>query len=197
MLPLPAPSLRSRAARRALSPSLATKSPEEERARHPDIKQPSILAIHHGAGVTKKAKKNRKSHLSSRARKRHERDIDMAEAVLERTAQKFNNSMDQLKNIRSRRKPWDEVNSSVVGGGERSGKQKKKRMIAAESSFAVLGEDCWETDEEVEEEEEEIQEKSAEMEESTPVLKRRVVPSQGIIVPEMVIATPDVDDEIL
>jgi len=187
-----------------MSPSLPVdKSPDQEAQeevaprRASDVKQPSVLAIHRGAGVTKKTRKSRRSQLSSRARKRHERDVDMAEAVVERTAKKVAKSVDQLNNMRSRRKAWDEVNSSVAGVGERSG-DKKKKKIAEASSFAVLGDDDWETDEEMDEvEEQQPQENVGSQEETVPVLKRRVVPSQGVVVPEMVIAPTNEDDEIL
>jgi hypothetical protein len=117
----------------------------------------------------------------------------MAEAVLERTAKKVARSVDQLKHMRSRRKPWDEVNGSIPEVGGRD--QDKNKKIAAESRFAVLN-DGWETDEEMDGPEEQGNGGKPNGQEAVPLLKRRVVPSGGLIVPEIVLA-PATDDEIL
>ncbi|KAJ8125203.1 hypothetical protein O1611_g8437 [Lasiodiplodia mahajangana] len=104
------PSLHSRAARRATSPgidtdkSLKNAKPPPESIDH----RPSILAIHHDAGVSKKQKKGRA--LSSKARKRHEKAQDRAAAIMERTEKKVALSKGQSRTIQSRRKAWEEIN---------------------------------------------------------------------------------------
>ncbi|KAI0490607.1 Alb1-domain-containing protein [Xylaria cf. heliscus] len=109
-----APSLHSRAARRATSPgidtdkSLKNVQPPPESVDH----RPSILAIHHGAGVSKKEKKGRA--MSSKARKRHEKAQDRAAAIMERTEKKVALSKDQSRAIQSRRKVWDDINQNIV-----------------------------------------------------------------------------------
>ncbi|KAI3323291.1 hypothetical protein HD806DRAFT_107451 [Xylariaceae sp. AK1471] len=108
-----APSVHSRAARRATSPSINTDKslknvqPPPESVDH----RPSVLSIHHGAGVTKKQKKGRT--LSTRARKRHEKAQDRAAIIMERTEKKVTLSKDQSRTIQSRRKVWDAVNQEI------------------------------------------------------------------------------------
>ncbi|KAI1489316.1 Alb1-domain-containing protein [Biscogniauxia mediterranea] len=108
-----APSVRSRAARRATSPSIDTDKslknvqPPPESVDH----RPSILAIHHGAGVSKKSKKGR--GMSSKARKRYEKEQDRAVAIMERTQKKVAKSKGQARTIHSRAKAWDEINKQI------------------------------------------------------------------------------------
>ncbi|KAI1422996.1 Alb1-domain-containing protein [Xylaria sp. FL1777] len=108
-----APSLHSRAARRATSPSINTDKslkdvqPPPESVDH----RPSVLAIHHGAGVSKKQKKGRA--MSSKARKRHEKAQDRAAAIIERTEKKVALSKIQSRAIQGRRKIWEEINQNI------------------------------------------------------------------------------------
>ncbi|OTB05873.1 hypothetical protein M426DRAFT_319561 [Hypoxylon sp. CI-4A] len=109
-----APSIHSRAARRATSPGIDTdkslknvQPPAAESVDH----RPSVLAIHQGAGVSKKERKSR--NLSSKAKKRQERGQDRAAAIMERTQQKVAKSKGQARTIQSRSKTWDEVNNQI------------------------------------------------------------------------------------
>ncbi|KAI0129368.1 Alb1-domain-containing protein [Hypoxylon sp. NC0597] len=108
-----APSIHSRAARRATSPSIDTDKslknvqPPADSADY----RPSVLAIHQGAGVTKKTKKSK--NMSSKARRRHEKGQDRAAAIIERTEQKIAKSKGQARTIQTRRKTWDEVNNQI------------------------------------------------------------------------------------
>ncbi|KAL7625638.1 hypothetical protein AAE478_004858 [Parahypoxylon ruwenzoriense] len=114
------PSIHSRAARRATSPSINTDKslknvqPPAESVDH----RPSVLSIHHGAGVLKKAKKGR--NASYRARKRHEKGQDRAAAITERTEQKIAKSKGQARTIQSRRKAWDEINHQIPADKKKS-----------------------------------------------------------------------------
>lgn len=74
-----------------------------------------MLAIHQGAGVSKKAKQGRKAVMSSKARKRHEKDLERAEAIMERTALKVQKSKIQARKIQSVKKTWDELNAEMPG----------------------------------------------------------------------------------
>ncbi|KAI0597999.1 Alb1-domain-containing protein [Biscogniauxia sp. FL1348] len=118
--PSVAPSARSRAARRATSPSIDTDKslknvqPPPESVDH----RPSILAIHHGAGVSRKYKKGR--NMSSKARRRHEKEQDRAVAIMERTQQKVAKSKGQARNIHSRAKAWDEINKQIPAAARKS-----------------------------------------------------------------------------
>ncbi|KAL5614554.1 hypothetical protein BROUX41_004657 [Berkeleyomyces rouxiae] len=138
-----APSERSRSARREFSPSLdagravralSPAAPEKVDSR------PSVLAIHHGAGVSKKVKIGRKAVKSSKQRRRHERGVDRAEAIADITANKVTRSIVHNKSVRSRNKTWDEVNKTL-------GNVKPKSKFG----FELLGEDDGEDDDEREE----------------------------------------------
>ncbi|KAI1391248.1 Alb1-domain-containing protein [Hypoxylon trugodes] len=108
-----APSIHSRAARRATSPGIDTDKSLKNVQPPPESVdyRPSVLAIHNGAGITKKTKKSR--NMSSKARRRHEKDQDRAAAIMERTEQKVAKSKGQARTIQSRRKTWDEVNDQI------------------------------------------------------------------------------------
>ncbi|KKA30493.1 hypothetical protein TD95_000658 [Thielaviopsis punctulata] len=127
------PSQRSRAARREASPSLD--AGRAVRALSPAAQpkvdsRPSVLAIHHGAGVSKKAKTGRKAVKTHKQRRRHERGLDRAEAVADITAKKIERSLQQEKLVRSRKKNWDDVNKGL-------GAPSKKTKFG----FELLGED--------------------------------------------------------
>jgi hypothetical protein len=73
--------------------------------------RPSVLAAHQSAGIHKKARRGRQ--LSAKARRRHEKGIEMAEAVIERTGQKVKRSVGHQRVIKERSKAWDKVNKDV------------------------------------------------------------------------------------
>lgn len=143
------PSIHSRAARRATSPSIDTDKSIKEATppREREVVQPSVLAARHAAGVTKKTK--RKAEPSSRARRKHEKGVDRAEAVSERTSKKVERSVRQGKAIRGRRKTWEEVNSAL-----KLGTASKGVASSGANAFAALGgDDGDESEEEMEVEE--------------------------------------------
>ncbi|KAK8047646.1 hypothetical protein PG996_015710 [Apiospora saccharicola] len=108
-----APSKRSREARRATSPGIDTdKSLKNVKAPVSSVDhRPSVLAIHHGAGVSKKSPKSKP--LSSKAAKRREEAQDRAMAIMERTQKKVATSKGRARTIQTRRKTWDEINKEV------------------------------------------------------------------------------------
>ncbi|KAI8622976.1 Alb1-domain-containing protein [Xylariaceae sp. FL1651] len=108
-----APSIHSRAARRATSPSIDTDKSLKDVQPPPEAvdHRPSVLAIHHGAGVSKRQKKGRA--MSSKARKRHEKAQDRAAAVMERTMKKVAQSKDQSRNMISRKGVWEQINQKI------------------------------------------------------------------------------------
>ncbi|KAI2643497.1 Alb1-domain-containing protein [Xylaria nigripes] len=108
-----APSKHSRAARRATSPSIDTDKSLKNVQRPPDSidNRPSILAIHHGAGVSKKQKKGQA--LSSKARKRQEKAQDRAVAIMERTEKKVIHSKTKSRITQKRGRVWEEINQSI------------------------------------------------------------------------------------
>jgi hypothetical protein len=105
------PSIHSRAARRATSPGIDTDK-SLKNVKPPEDLRPNVLAAHHSAGVNKK---KRKVVMSHKARKRHEKSMDRAEAVMDRTENKVKKSVGHFKVIKSRNRAWDEINREVTG----------------------------------------------------------------------------------
>ncbi|KXX81758.1 hypothetical protein MMYC01_200691 [Madurella mycetomatis] len=112
-----APSIHSRAARRATSPSIDTdKSLKNVRAPQESVDhRPAVLAAHRSGGVTKKSKAGRKAVMSSKARRRHEKSMGRAEAIVDRTAVKVQKSKGHARAIGSRKRAWEEINKEVLG----------------------------------------------------------------------------------
>ncbi|KAG6306105.1 hypothetical protein E4U45_007741 [Claviceps purpurea] len=113
------PSKHSRAARRATSPSINTDKSLKSVAppsRSSDTR-PSVLEVHRSAGVTKKTRPARKARLSSKMRKRHEKGLEMAAAVTERTGKKLEKSIGRARVVVERSRAWEEVNRRVGEGG--------------------------------------------------------------------------------
>ena len=89
--------------------------------------RPSVLAIHHGAGVSKKSKRAR--NQSSKARKRAEEAQDRALAIAERTEHKVAKSKGSARNIQGRRKTWDEINRQIpAGDGKMPGEEDEEEV---------------------------------------------------------------------
>ncbi|RKF55812.1 hypothetical protein OnM2_086009 [Erysiphe neolycopersici] len=108
-------SVHSRAARRLTSPSIDLDKSLKyiKPPSYTKKSRPSILEIHHGAGVTKKTKTHRKSVLSAKARRRHEKGLDHAVAVLERTEKKIKKSKVKAKVSQERSINWEDVNKQM------------------------------------------------------------------------------------
>ncbi|KAM3497183.1 hypothetical protein MY10362_009459 [Beauveria mimosiformis] len=153
------PSKRSRAARRATSPSIDTDKSLKTvvpPARSKPTERPSVLAVRHAAGVQKRTSQ-RKARVSAKARRRREKGMEMAEAVLERTSSKVKRSWDRQRTVDKRRQGWDAINKDVVeeneeqseAEGEGEGVVAKKTRTKKESrKGAERDEDeGWETDE--------------------------------------------------
>lgn len=134
-----ATSKHSRAARRATSPGIDTdKSLKNVKPPPSDTtKKPDVLAAHHSSGITKK---KRKVILSTKARKRQEKSMDRAEAVMDRTSTKVEKSKGSFRVIQSRKKTWDEVNREALGLPEPvvvPGKKAKASKKQAEDEFVA------------------------------------------------------------
>ncbi|CAG8925580.1 unnamed protein product [Penicillium salamii] len=101
---------RSRAARRAASPSMdldksVTSLP---RAESPSTQGPAVLADRANAGVMKKQKKNDK--VSRAQRLRQQKGMDRAEAVLDQLEIKKAKSFARARVVDGRRADWEETN---------------------------------------------------------------------------------------
>ncbi|KOS39456.1 hypothetical protein ACN38_g9693 [Penicillium nordicum] len=103
-------SQRSRAARRAASPSLdldksVTSLP---RAESPTTIRPSVLADRATSGIQKKQKKNDK--VSRAQRLRQQKGMDRAEAVVDQLEIKKAKSLARGRTVNSRRADWEDTN---------------------------------------------------------------------------------------
>ena len=139
-------SLHSRAARRATSPGIDTdkslknvKPPEDSASS-----RPNVLSAHHGCGVIKK---KRKVVMSTRARKRHEKSMDRAEAVMDRTETKVQKSKGHFKVIQARARAWDEINKEMAGAEILSKKKAAKDPSGDAAVAAFYADDDEEMDE--------------------------------------------------
>ncbi|KAG8158937.1 hypothetical protein KVR01_011380 [Diaporthe batatas] len=143
-----APSIHSRAARRATSPSINTDKSLKDARPPPESAdaRPSVLGLHQAAGVSKKTKRGRKAVLSTRARKRHERGLERAEEIVDRTSNKVLKSKKSAAKIAGRSRGWDEINAQAGAAGARVG-------ALGSNKFAGLadGGDDGDEDEDVEE----------------------------------------------
>lgn len=75
-----------------------------------------------------------KGKMSAKARRRHERGMQMAEAVLERTSLKLEKSLGRGKNVQDRAKAWELINKRAAEEEQKAQEEGRK--------------DGWETDEE-------------------------------------------------
>ncbi|TVY62855.1 hypothetical protein LSUE1_G007939 [Lachnellula suecica] len=133
-------SIHSRAAKRASSPGIDLDKSLKDLKPPTASKtsRPSVLAVHQGAGVTKKSKNGRKSVLSSKARKRQEKGLDRAEAVMDKKEKKIEKSRGRAKTVQERSKAWEEQNKKILA---------KKAQDEADR----LEKENWEDEDEMEE----------------------------------------------
>ncbi|KAI9816874.1 MAG: hypothetical protein M1827_001519 [Pycnora praestabilis] len=118
-------SVHSRAAKRASSPSVnldksltSTKPPPESANQ-----RPSVLAVHYGAGITKKSKKDRP--MSRQKRKRQEKGLEKAEAVMDKTEKKVQRSVGRQRVIKDRSAAWNDLNGKIAGSREKETESKE------------------------------------------------------------------------
>ncbi|KAH6611610.1 c6 zinc finger domain-containing [Trichoderma cornu-damae] len=150
-----APSKRSRAARRATSPSINTDkslksvslpvsaATASSSSFSSSSARPSVLAARHSAGVAKKSKRGRQ--LSAKGRRRQERGLEMAEAFIERTGKKLEKSIGKARVVQARSKKWEHINKAVQES--KSNAFEVLRQGNGEGGEFKAGE--WETDEEM------------------------------------------------
>lgn len=107
--------MHSRAAKRASSPGIDLDKSLKDLKPPQDVRtqRPSVLAIHQGAGVTKK-KNGRKQVLSAKAKRRQEKGMDRAEAVMDKTEKKVEKSKGRARTVQERAKNWEELNKKML-----------------------------------------------------------------------------------
>jgi hypothetical protein len=110
-----AASVHSRAAKRASSPGIdLDKSLKDVKPPETKTQRPSVLAIHQGAGISKKSKNGRKAVLSAKAKRRQEKGMDRAEAVMDKKEKKVEKSKGKARTVQERAKAWDELNKKTL-----------------------------------------------------------------------------------
>jgi hypothetical protein len=110
-----AASVHSRAAKRASSPGIdLDKSLKDLKPPETKTQRPSVLAIHQGAGISKKSKNGRKTMLSAKAKRRQEKGMDRAEAVMDKKEKKVEKSKGKARTVQERAKAWDELNKRIL-----------------------------------------------------------------------------------
>lgn len=104
--------MRSRAAKRASSPSIDTDKSLKNVKAPETVYHPQVLSPAQGAGVSKK-KSGRKTQLSSKAKRRQDKGMDRAEAVMDRTSTKIEKSKYRGRNVQERAKTWEALNKKA------------------------------------------------------------------------------------
>ncbi|KAI9845513.1 MAG: hypothetical protein M1837_004852 [Sclerophora amabilis] len=114
-------SIRSRAAKRASSPSLnldksltSAKPPAES-----SNARPSVLAIHQGAGISKKT--NRAQSISSKKRRRQEKGVARGELAMDKLEKKVSTSLGRSRVVKQRRAAWEDLNEKIASRRAKSG----------------------------------------------------------------------------
>jgi len=126
-----APSLHSRAARRAESPSLNTD--KSLKSVKPPSSNPHVhIFSAQNAGIRKKKSKP----LKRGQRLRQQKGIERADIVKEQIDTKLKKSMGKLKTIKDRRKDWLALNEKLESNGE--------TRTVAKGKFAALDDEMWE-----------------------------------------------------
>jgi hypothetical protein len=104
---------RSRASKRATSPSIDLDKSLKAAPRNDSLSQP-VLAPRPGAGIAKK--KSKRGNAKTRGQKvRQEKGLQRAEAVMDQMQKKVEWAKEREGKRRERRKVWEEVNSGVNG----------------------------------------------------------------------------------
>lgn len=143
------PTIHSRAARRAVSPSIdidkSIKTTRRDSADHSIVK-PHVLAAQN-AGITKKSKSK---PIKRQQRLRRLKGVEKAESAVDKLEVKVQKSVGREKKVRERRKGWEEVNVT----GKRKGEGKKLggnafEALDEERSGWRNGEREWVSDEEM------------------------------------------------
>lgn len=117
--------------------------------------------------------------MSTRARKRHERGLERAEEIVDRTSTKVLKSKRAASNVATRKKGWDDINAQAGGAGAVA--------VAGANKFAGLADGD-------EGDVEEVDDEMWEAEQGTPVVA--AVPS-STNVPTDAPTQNDDDEEIL
>ncbi len=140
--------MHSRAAKRASSPGIDLDKSLK------DLKPPvatknqraSVLAIHQGAGISKKSKNGRKSVLSSKAKRRQEKGLDRAEAVIDKKEIKIEKSKDRARTVQERARNWEELNKKILA---QKAKEEAEALEKEAEKDNEAGEDAEEMEEDV------------------------------------------------
>lgn len=132
-------SVHSRAAKRASSPSIDTDKSLKNIKPPVETKnlRPSILAVHQGAGVSKKSKNSRKSVLSAKAKRRQEKGLDRAEVVMDKKEKKVEKSKGRARTVQQRAKAWDELNRRILSRKAREEALERERENGIEEDDEV------------------------------------------------------------
>ncbi|KAG0648838.1 hypothetical protein D0Z07_4866 [Hyphodiscus hymeniophilus] len=167
-------SVHSRAAKRASSPSIDTdKSLKNVKPpTTPGRERPSVLAVHQGSGVSKKSKNGRRSVLSARAKRRQEKGMDMAEAIMDKKEKKIEKSKGRARTVQERAKAWEDLNKKILA--------KKAAQEALEKENLAHEDD----EEEMEVEEEDATNVAPAAESSTTIAMATDPEPQSIPLPE-------------
>ncbi|KAK2801510.1 hypothetical protein FQN50_007726 [Emmonsiellopsis sp. PD_5] len=104
-------SVRSRAAKRAASPTLNLDKSLTNLPRPEPTHRPAILSAQHNAGISKKSKSKQ---MTRAQKKRQEKGLERAEIVMDKTETKVAKSMGRGRVVKARSAPWEELNEKAL-----------------------------------------------------------------------------------
>lgn len=79
--------------------------------------------------------------MSAKARRRQEKGLDRAEAVMDRTEKKVEKSKGKARTVQERAKAWEELNKNILAKKERAAQLAKEDLIDEEDGMDGMEED--------------------------------------------------------
>ncbi|RPA98149.1 hypothetical protein L873DRAFT_1828665 [Choiromyces venosus 120613-1] len=125
--PKPRPTLRSRAAKRASSPSATIPLPRPE--EKPTSEKLAALSARHGAANAGVQKRKTGKALSRQKRKRKEAAVDKAGAVLEKLERRREVSAKKGGVVKGRSTDWDNLNEMIEEEVEKAVEEGKEILV--------------------------------------------------------------------
>lgn len=79
--------------------------------------------------------------MSAKARRRQEKGLDRAEAVMDRTEKKVEKSKGKARTVQERAKAWEELNKNILAKKERAAQLAKGDLVDEEDGMDGMEED--------------------------------------------------------
>lgn len=91
--------------------------------------------------MTKKSKNGRKSVLSAKAKRRQEKGLDRAEAVMDKKEKKIEVSKGRARTVQERAKAWEDLNKKILARKAKEEALEKENWVDVEGEMEAVEED--------------------------------------------------------